>query len=100
MCAKENECDSGKPKSANPLSWSKMRSRVGASMPRWAIPAIRSPLRASMRSGLRLDPMARRSWSARAPDRPAASVAMRMSCSWKSGTPRVWRSAGSSSGCR
>ena len=50
-------------------------------IPRSSMPAMSSPLRASMRSGLRLAPIARRSWSARAPDRPAASVAMRMSCS-------------------
>ncbi len=53
-----------------------------------------------MRSRLRLEPMAWRSWSASAAVKPATSMAICMSCSWNSGTPSVLRSELSSSGCR
>ena len=46
----------------------------------------------------RLDPMARRSWSASAGEKPAQSTASCISCSWNSGTPNVFRSAGSIDG--
>ena len=49
-----------------------------------------------MRSWLRLDPMAWRSSSASPGVNPATSMAICMSCSWNRGTPRVFRSAGSS----
>ncbi len=42
--------------------------------------------------------MARRSSSASPPENPAATMAMRRSCSWKSGTPRVRFSIGSRQG--
>jgi hypothetical protein len=43
--------------------------------------------------------MARRSSSASPPVKPATTMAMRRSCSWKSGTPRVRLRIGSSDGC-
>ena len=46
-------------------------------------------------AGLRLEPMAWRSWSASAGVNPATSMAICMSCSWNSGTPRVLARAGS-----
>ncbi len=52
-----------------------------------------------MRSCDRLDPMARRSWSDSVGVNPAILMAICMSCSWNSGTPRVRFSTGSSSGC-
>jgi hypothetical protein len=42
--------------------------------------------------------MARRSWSASPGVNPAHSIATRMACSWKSGTPSVLPSTFSSSG--
>ena len=53
-----------------------------------------------MRSLERLAPMAWRSWSASAALNPATSTAICMSCSWNSGTPRVFSRDRSSSGCR
>ena len=53
---------------------------------------------ACMRSAERLKPMARRSSSASPPLKPATAMAMRRSCSWKRGTPRVRFRIGSSSG--
>ena len=52
-----------------------------------------------MRSTERLKPIARRSSSASPPVKPAATIAMRMSCSWNSGTPSVRFRIGSSDGC-
>ena len=52
-----------------------------------------------IRSALRLLPIARRSSSASPPENPAATIAMRMSCSWKSGTPSVRSNTGNSDGC-
>ena len=49
-----------------------------------------------MRFSERLKPIARRSSSAWPPVKPAATIAMRSSCSWKSGTPSVRASTGSS----
>jgi len=43
----------------------------------------------AIRRSLRLKPKARRSSSASLPVKPAATIAMRSSCSWKSGTPSV-----------
>ena len=54
---------------------------------------------ALMRFSERLKPMARRSSSAWPPVKPAAVIAMRSNCSWKSGTPRVRFRIGSSDGC-
>ena len=51
-----------------------------------------------MRSTERLKPMARRSSSASPPLKPAAVMAMRSSCSWKSGTPSVRSRIGSREG--
>src|SRR5882762_4609947 len=52
-----------------------------------------------IRSTLRLLPMARRSSSASPPVKFAAVIAIRISCSWKRGTPRVRSSTGQSEGC-
>ena len=52
----------------------------------------------AIRSGERLAPIARRSWSASAPVNPAISVAICMSCSWNSGIPSVRPRAASSAG--
>ena len=49
----------------------------------------------SIRSTERLKPIARRSSSASPPVKPAAVIAMRSSCSWKSGTPSVRSRIGS-----
>ena len=54
---------------------------------------------AFMRFSERLKPMARRSSSASPPVKPAATMAIRRSCSWKSGTPSVRLRIGSSEGC-
>ncbi|MNW55837.1 hypothetical protein D3C74_335250 [compost metagenome] len=53
-----------------------------------------------MRSTDRLDPIARRSWSASAALKLATSIAICMSCSWNRGTPSVLASDFSSNGCR
>ncbi len=53
-----------------------------------------------MRSWLRFDPMAWRSSSASAGEKSATSMAICMSCSWNSGTPNVFSSAGFRRGCR
>ena len=50
---------------------------------------------ACIRSTERLEPMARRSSSASPPVNPAATMAIRRSCSWKSGTPSVRSRIGS-----
>src|SRR4029450_6873175 len=47
----------------------------------------------------RLKRTARRSSPASPPLNPAATIAIRSSCSWKSGTPRVRARIGSSDGC-
>ncbi len=44
-------------------------------------------------------PTARRSSSASAPEKLATVMAMRRSCSWNKGTPRVRFNTGSSEGC-
>ncbi len=49
----------------------------------------------AMRFCERLKPMARRSSSASPPVKPATAMAIRSSCSWKSGTPRVRARIGS-----
>ena len=67
---------------------------VRASMPARSFASI-----ACIRSTERLKPMARRSSSASPPVKPAATIAMRRSCSWKSGTPSVRSRIGSSDGC-
>ena len=100
MCAKEKAWDSGKPKSAKPFSCSTIAAPVAASIPCLPIPSIRAGRSSSTRSTPRFAPRARRRRSACAGVKPAASAAIRMSCSWKRGTPRVLASAGSSRGCR
>ena len=52
-----------------------------------------------MRCSARLNPNARRSSSASPPENPAATIAIRSNCSWKSGTPSVRARIGSSDGC-
>ena len=54
----------------------------------------------SMRVRLRLEPMAWRSSSASAGVNPATSMAICISCSWNSGTPRVFFRLFSSRGWR
>ena len=75
-------------------------SRTWPVMPFEAIPARRRFSIDPMRSIERLKPIARRSSSASPPVKPAAAIAMRSSCSWKIGTPRVRFRIGSSEGCR
>ncbi len=53
-----------------------------------------------MRSRLRFEPIAWRSWSASDGVKPATSIAICMSCSWNKGTPSVLLSELSSNGCR
>ena len=74
--------------------------RDAAVMPLALAPTMNRARSASMRSGDRLEPIARRSWSASEPSNPAQSIAICMSCSWKSGTPSVLPRDFSSSGCR
>ncbi len=69
-------------------------------IPRSAIPARSRPSIAFMRFSERLKPMARRSSSASPPVKPATVMAIRRSCSWKSGTPSVRSRMGSSEGWR
>ena len=54
---------------------------------------------AAMRARDRFEPIAWRSRSASPGLKPAASIAICMSCSWNSGTPSVFFSAGSRHGC-
>ena len=54
----------------------------------------------TIRSRLRLCPIARRSTSASPAENPASAIATCIPCSWKSGTPRVRSRIGSSDGCR
>jgi hypothetical protein len=51
------------------------------------MPSKNRPRSFLMRSADRLEPMARRNWSASAALKPATSTAICMSCSWNSGTP-------------
>ena len=53
----------------------------------------------SIRSMPRLEPIARRSRSASSPVQSPIAIAISISCSWNSGTPRVRSSTGSSDGC-
>ncbi len=68
-------------------------------IPRSVMPRRRRPTIACIRSTERLEPMARRSSSASPPVKPAATMAMRRSCSWKIGTPSVRSRIGSRLGC-
>ena len=97
--ANDTEWLSGNPKLANASSLCAISSAVSPVMPRSAMPSIsRSRMRA-IRAFDRFDPIAWRSWSASPGENPAASIAICMSCSWKSGTPSVLRRHGSRSGC-
>ena len=58
-------------------------------IPLEVIPSRRRASIAFIRSTLRLLPIARRSSSASPAVKRAAAIAMRISCSWKSGTPKV-----------
>ena len=61
------------------------------------MPSIISAWKEWMVPTLRKVAMARRSLSASAGVKPAATMAMRIACSWNSGTPRVFASTASSS---
>ena len=76
-----------------------IRSAVSPVMPFFAIPSRSCTSICFMRFSERLKPIARRSSSACPPVNPAATIAMRSSCSWNSGTPSVRASTGSSDGC-
>src|SRR5207237_1047740 len=80
---------SGNPYSANDVICCTISSCAAAVIPRAAIPSRSRRSIAAMRSTERLKPMARRSSSASPPVKPATVMAMRSSCSWKSGTPTV-----------
>ena len=73
-------------------------SAVVPVIPRSFIPARSRSSMGFIRCSERLKPMARRSSSASPPVKPATAIAIRRSCSWKSGTPRVRFRIGSSSG--
>ena len=74
-------------------------SAAAPSMHCRVIPARSLASISTMRSSLRLNPKARRSSSASLPLKPAATIAIRKSCSWNSGTPRVRERIGSRLGC-
>ena len=63
-----------------------------------AMPSKNRPRSRSIFSVERLEPIARRSSSASPAENPATSTAICMSCSWNSGTPRVFFSAPASNG--
>ena len=73
-------------------------SRASAPIPRAAMPARSRASIARIRATERLCPIARRSSSASPPVNPAATIAIRRSCSWKSGTPSVRSRIGASEG--
>ncbi len=100
MRAKLAACDSGKPYSANELIERTIVSATSPVIPRSAMPERSRASIAFMRFSERLKPMARRSSSASPPVKPATVIAIRSSCSWKSGTPRVRSRIGSSEGWR
>ncbi len=77
-----------------------MISMTSGVTPRSAAPSAKRWWSRSMRSRLRLEPMAWRSMSASPGLKPPTSMAICMSCSWKSGTPSVFFRLRSSSGCR
>ena len=77
-----------------------MISMTSAPTPRSAAPSAKRWWSRSIRSWLRFEPMACRSMSASPALKPPTSMAICMSCSWKSGTPSVFFSDGSSSGWR
>jgi len=90
---------SGKPYSAKAvIAWT-ISSAARPSIPCRAMPARSFVSISAMRRSLRLKPNARRSSSASVPLKPAATIAMRSSCSWKSGTPSVRDRIGSRLGC-
>ena len=68
-------------------------------IPCFSMPARSFPSICCIRFSDRLNPNARRSSSASPPLKPAATIAMRSSCSWNSGTPSVRARIGSSDGC-
>ena len=57
------------------------------------MPAMSRSRITAMRARDRFEPMAWRSWSASPGVKPAASIAICMSCSWNSGTPSVFAQA-------
>ena len=75
-----------------------MTSASAAEIPRSAMPASRRAFIAAIRSCERRWVITRRSSSASPGEKPAATTASRMICSWKSGTPSVFASTGSSGG--
>ena len=85
---------------ANAASLSQMASATDPVMSCSASPASKRSRSAAMRRSDRLEPIAWRSWSASAGLNPATSMAICISCSWNSGTPKVLASEFSSSGCR
>ena len=76
-----------------------MASAASPVMPWRAMPSRSFGSTSFMARSERLKPKARRSSSASPPVKPAVAMAMRSSCSWKSGTPRVRRRIGSRTGC-
>ena len=81
MSANEAACDSGKPYRANDLIPWTISSCAAGPIPLRVMPARRSRSISFMRSIERLNPIARRSSSAWPPVKPAAAMAMRISCS-------------------
>ena len=77
-----------------------MSSASSPVMPWASIPSYSFVSSRSIFSRPRLEPMARRSRSASSPVQPPMVIAICISCSWNSGTPRVRFSTGSSAGCR
>ena len=75
-----------------------MASAAAPEMPWRAMPARSFTSTSRIARSERLKPKARRSSSASPPVKPAVAIAMRSSCSWKSGTPSVRRRMGSRSG--
>ena len=80
------------------MAWT-ISSAAAPSIPCRAMPARSLVSTSPMRCSLRLKPKARRSSSASLPLKPAATIAMRRSCSWNSGTPSVRERIGSRLGC-
>ncbi len=76
-----------------------MSSATSPVMPRSAMPANSRSRIAAMRARDRFEPIAWRNVSDSAGVKPATSMAICMSCSWNSGTPRVLARQRSSSGC-
>ena len=75
-----------------------MLSACSPTMPWRVMPARSFASTAFMARSERLKPKARRNSSASPPVKPAVAMAMRRSCSWKSGTPSVRFRMGSRAG--